>query len=85
MVAWVADETHISKEGVAADVKCYAKEPSYFMSQMIGFHLIVDLKNELEAKLGQRFDERRFHDLVTSYGCLPFDMMSEAVRSEMMI
>lgn len=85
MVAWVADETHIPKEGVEADVKCYAKSTSYFMSQMVGFHLIVDLKNELEAKLGRQFDERRFHDLVASYGCLPFDMMSEAVRSEMII
>jgi len=84
MVAWVADETHMPKKDIEADVSCYTRSPSYFMSQTIGLHLIHDLKKELETKLGSRFSERRFHDLIASYGCLPFDMMSGVVKSEMM-
>jgi len=84
MVAWVTNETHMPKEDIEADVRCYTRSPSYFMSQMTGLHLILGLKKELETKLGSRFSERRFHDLIASYGCLPFDMMSGVVKSEMM-
>jgi uncharacterized protein (DUF885 family) len=51
---------------------------------MVGRQLIYALRGDLESKLGPRFDERMFHDLVAGYGVLPFCMVESVVRSQMM-
>jgi hypothetical protein len=81
---WMAKETGMPLDGLAADAKFYAHSPSYVLSYMVGRHLIHELRGDLEAKLGPKFEERMFHDLVASYGVLPFCMMENVVRSQMM-
>jgi len=71
-------------DGLAADVKFYAHSPGYVLSYMVGRHLIYKLRSDLESKLGPKFDEMMFHDLVASYGVLPFSMVENVVRSQMM-
>jgi uncharacterized protein (DUF885 family) len=44
-----------------------AQLPTYF----VGFQEHLDLRREMEAKLGEKFDQRAFHDKVLSYGSPP--------------
>ena len=81
---WMAKETGMPLDGLAADVKFYAHSPGYVLSYMVGRHLIYKLRSDLESKLGPKFDEMMFHDLVASYGVLPFSMVENVVRSQMM-
>jgi len=46
---------------------------------MTGRHLILEFRKEVERKAGVKFDERKFHDLVASYGTLPFNLLREVV------
>ena len=81
---WMAKETGMPLEGLAIDAKSYSHFPGYFLSYMVGRQLILELRRDLEAKLGPVFNEKMFHDLVASYGVLPFCMVENVVRSEMM-
>jgi uncharacterized protein (DUF885 family) len=81
---WMAKETGMPLEGLATDAKVYSHFPGYFLSYMVGRQLIYALRGDLESKLGPRFDERMFHDLVAGYGVLPFCMVESVVRSQMM-
>ena len=83
MADWIVKETGMAQGATEDEVKRYSHTPGQALSYMIGRHLILDFRKDLETKLGGRFDEKRFHDLVASYGFLPFPLMREAVTSEL--
>jgi len=83
MVEWMTEETGMAKDAMAIEVKRYTRMPSYALSYLVGRHLITEFRKEIERKAGNGFDERRFHDLVASYGCLPFNLMREAVLDQL--
>jgi hypothetical protein len=73
----------MSTDGATAEVKRYTRMPGQAMSYMLGRHLILEFRKEMEKKLGPGFDELRFHDVVADYAYLPFFMMKEAVTESM--
>jgi len=52
-----------------------AQLPTYF----VGFQEHQDLRREMEAKLGDKFDVRAYHDKVLSYGSPPVRFVREQV------
>jgi uncharacterized protein (DUF885 family) len=44
-----------------------------------GYTKLVDLRAEIEKKLGASFDQKAFHDFILSQGLLPPALMREAV------
>jgi len=52
-----------------------AQLPTYF----VGFQEHQDLRHEMEAKLGDKFDVRAYHDKVLSYGSPPVRFVREQV------
>jgi len=83
LVDWMVKETGMAKDATDAEVKRYSRTPGQALSYMIGRHLIIGFREEAEKKLGQAFDEKRFHDSVASYGYLPYPLMREAVLAEL--
>ncbi|OGS57230.1 MAG: hypothetical protein A3K60_06050 [Euryarchaeota archaeon RBG_19FT_COMBO_56_21] len=83
MADWIVKETGMAQGATEDEVRRYSQTPGQALSYMIGRHLILDLRKDMENKLGSRFDEKRFHDLVAGYGYLPFPLMKEAVTSEL--
>jgi len=55
--------------------------PGQILSYTIGADVIRDLKREVSAKLGSRFDIREFHQVVLRDGPLPLDLLQQRVRS----
>jgi uncharacterized protein (DUF885 family) len=49
------------------------------MSYCMGKRLITELRSAVERKLGARFDLRRFHDDLLSYGSVPPRLIREAM------
>jgi uncharacterized protein (DUF885 family) len=74
-VEMLMKETGMSKEGATGEVKRYTQTPGYALSYLLGKHLILKLKEELKQKMGDRFDEKFFHDTVTANGYLPISML----------
>ena len=83
MADWMVKETGMAQDATENEVKRYSHTPGQALSYMIGRHLIIEFRKDIEKRLGGRFDERKFHDLVAGYGYLPFPLMKEAVTSEL--
>jgi uncharacterized protein (DUF885 family) len=80
---WTAKEAGLPLDGLVIDAKLNTRTPGYVLSYLIGRHMIQNLRQDLEEDLGSAFDEREFHDLLASYGTLPFCIVNEVVRSQM--
>ncbi len=83
LVDWMVKETGMAKDATDAEVKRYSRTPGQALSYMIGRHLIIGFREEVEKKLGSGFNEKKFHDSVASYGYLPYPLMREAVLTEL--
>jgi hypothetical protein len=76
-VEMLVKETGMSREGATAEVMRYTQTPSYPLSYLLGKHLILKLKEESKQKMGDKFDEKFFHDTITANGYLPISMLRE--------
>ena len=74
-VKMLVKETGMSREGATAEVLRYTQTPGYPLSYLIGKHLILKLEEELKRKMGDKFDEKFFHDTITANGYLPISML----------
>jgi len=83
MVEWMTKETGMARNAMEDEVKRYSHTPGQALSYMIGRHLVLDLRKDLEIKLGKKFDEKKFHDIVAGYGNLPFNLIKEVVTLEL--
>jgi len=71
-------EVGMSKEGAVAEVRRYTMSPGYPLSYLLGKHLILKLKKEVKQKMGDKFSERIFHDVLTANGELPMFLLRKA-------
>jgi len=53
----------------------YLAWPGQALSYMMGQREILQLRAQLEARDGERFDHRAFHDQVIGHGALPLDVL----------
>jgi len=74
-VEMLVKETGMSREAAVAEVKRYTQTPGYALSYLLGKHLILKLKEEVKQKMGDKFDEKFFHDTITANGYLPISML----------
>lgn len=74
-VEMLMKETGMSREAAVAEVKRYTQTPGYALSYLLGKHLILKLKEEVKQKMGDRFNEKFFHDTITANGYLPISML----------
>jgi uncharacterized protein (DUF885 family) len=76
-VGMLMGEASVSKEGAVAEVRRYTMSPGYPLSYLLGKHLILKLKEEVKQKMGDKFSERFFHDVVTANGELPMFLLKK--------
>ncbi len=58
------------------------RAPGQANSYFYGFTKLIDLRKETEAKLGSKFNQKRFHDFILAQGLLPPDLMRQAVMND---
>ncbi len=80
MVEFFMKETDSSRETAEGDVIGFSRTPAYALSYFIGRHQVLKLKDDLMKELKTGFDERKFHDLFSINGNLPFHLAERAVR-----
>jgi uncharacterized protein (DUF885 family) len=68
-------EVGMSKEGAVAEVRRYTTTPGYPLSYLLGKHLILKLRDEVQEKMGAKYNERFFHDTITANGFLPVHLL----------
>ena len=74
-VDMLVKEAGMSREAAIAEVNRYTQTPGYPLSYLMGKHMILKLRDEVKQKMGEKFDERFFHDTITANGYLPISML----------
>jgi len=74
-VNMLIEETRMSEEGATAEVRRYTQTPGYALSYLLGKHLILQLKQDVKKRMGDKFAEKLFHDTVIANGYLPFSLL----------
>jgi uncharacterized protein (DUF885 family) len=67
----------IDETSVKAEILRYTSSPSYQLSYLVGKLLIEDLRNEVEEKMGSKFNLKFFHDTILQSGDLPYYLLKE--------
>jgi len=73
----------MSKEGAVAEVRRYTLTPAYPLSYLLGKHLILKLREDIKKKMGKRFNEKFFHDTITSNGHLSITLLKEVFNMKL--
>ena len=81
-VDYMLANTALSPGNVANEVDRYVAWPGQALAYTIGRLRIRSLREELEGRLGPRFDLRDFHDAVLRQGAMPLDALDAVVRAD---
>lgn len=75
------ENTLLSERDIVKEVERYLCNPGQATSYKTGELKIMALRSKAKAKLGDKFDIRRFHDAVLRDGALPLDVLGEQVEA----
>ena len=70
-IAYLADRTALSRREVETEVDRYISWPGQALAYKLGEMTIRRMRGKAEAALGEKFDIRKFHDVVLALGSVP--------------
>jgi uncharacterized protein (DUF885 family) len=80
-VNWMTEtlgvETESGRQFIRGEVRRYTHAPAYQMSYLIGKQEILRLREAVEARDGDNFSEKAFHDALLAQGSIPLTLMWE--------
>jgi uncharacterized protein (DUF885 family) len=78
-IAYFRDNSATPLETIRSEVRRYIAWPGQASSYKIGMLKIQELRRKAEGALGDKFDIRKFHDVVLGGGALPLSLLEQQV------
>ncbi|MEO6114493.1 MAG: DUF885 domain-containing protein [Sphingomicrobium sp.] len=78
-IAFMTDNSALSAANIEAEVNRYIADPGQALAYKLGELKIRELRARAEAKLGPKFDLRRFHDAVLGQGAVPLGTLEAQI------
>ncbi len=82
-VKMLVQETGMAEPSALAEAKRYTQYPTYQLSYLLGKHLIKELREEVEERMGDKFSHAFFHDAIIYAGSIPFFLLRRAVEDKL--
>jgi uncharacterized protein (DUF885 family) len=73
------ERTGMQRAFVTSEVDRYTSWPGQALGYMIGKMKFDELRSRAKARLGAKFDVRKFHNAVLDNGALPLDVLERLV------
>jgi uncharacterized protein (DUF885 family) len=79
-IAFMRDKTGMGEKEVKAEIERYIVNPGQACAYKVGMLKIQELRARAQQQLGDKFDEREFHDNVLKNGSLPLEILEEQIN-----
>ncbi len=70
-----------SKASITTEIERYMSIPGQALSYKIGQLKIIELRKKAEAKMGAKFDIRKFHEKVLESGVMPLALLEKKINA----
>ena len=74
------EKTGMGEKEVKSEIERYIVAPGQACAYKVGMLKIQELRARAQQELGEKFDQREFHDAVLKNGSLPLDILEEQVN-----
>ncbi|HMJ06201.1 MAG TPA: DUF885 domain-containing protein, partial [Chthoniobacterales bacterium] len=78
-IAYMLEKTGMGEKEVTAEIERYIVAPGQACAYKVGMLKIRELRTRAEKELGEKFDQREFHDVVLRNGALPLEILEQQV------
>lgn len=79
-IAYMRDKTGMGEKEVKSEIERYIVNPGQACAYKVGMLKIQELRAHAQQQLGDKFDEREFHDTVLKNGSLPLEILEEQIN-----
>lgn len=79
-VQMLMDEAEMDEIHAKTEVSRYTLTPGYPLSYLLGRHLIMEARKELENEFGSKFSPKLFHDTIINAGSIPVSFIPQIYR-----
>ena len=69
------EEIGMDEQAIIAELKRYTFTPGYQLSYLFGKFLLLDLRDHVREKLGDRYSEQFFHNTILDSGGIPIHFL----------
>src|SRR5207245_11199848 len=80
-IAYMRDKTGMGEKEVKSEIERYIVNPGQACAYKVGMMKIQQLRARAQQELGDKFDQREFHDTVLKNGSLPLEILEEQVNN----
>src|SRR5947207_7503325 len=79
-IAYMRDKTGMGEKEVKSEIERYIVNPGQACAYKVGMMKIQELRARAQQELGEKFDQREFHDTVLKNGSLPLEILEEQIN-----
>jgi uncharacterized protein (DUF885 family) len=79
-IAYMREKTGLGEKEVISEVERYIVIPGQACAYKVGMIKLQELRSRAQQELGQKFDQREFHETVLKNGALPLEILEEQVN-----
>jgi uncharacterized protein (DUF885 family) len=79
---FLVEQTGFERPNARAEVQWYTYRPTYPLSYLLGRTLLLGLRDDEEARLGDAFSLKAFHDTLLRNGSLPISFHRRLLAAE---